>query len=226
MNTDRIELEQAIIGAVVLETRYDQVSSILRRINFESKEHQAIWGGIQHLAGNYRPYDMITLTRHLHQHAGRPGYNWAQEIADCTARVCDGESLIAHAFSLLEQDIKHKYLKLLRLWVQHHQNDLDYCAVMQLIINQFTQPQNDIFIVMRKAANVFKASQLEDEAQATEELLNNIDMKADHIKDLGEFQLLISRLKRLCQRTSIGLTAEQQEKVLQLINTFNNTILT
>lgn len=93
-----IELEQAVLGALMLEKdAYTAVCDLLKPDSFYEPAHKVIYSAIQSLGASQRPIDMLTVTEQLRlddtlAKAGGPMY-----ISELTSRVASGANIEFHA---------------------------------------------------------------------------------------------------------------------------------
>lgn len=226
---NRIELEQAIIGAVVLETRYDQVGNILKPSNFTAKKedthanYQLIWSTIKEQAEADNPYDIITIANKLKQKR-LPTGNYSYELALCTSQVNSGASLIEHAIILLETDIREKLVKQLMAFQASNRN-INYRAMLQEILNHVQDPSEDIFDVVDSAEHYFAANGMKEEAEKMREFNLKVELRADQIRKNFPIINSLERLQRTAQ-LELSIPEKSRMQLSLLINGISQLLTT
>ncbi len=101
-----IELEQAVLGALMLEKdAYTRVCDILRPESFYEPSHQKIYEAIQTLGARQQPIDMLTVTEQLRLNDTINDIGGAVYISELTSRVASAANVEFHA-----RIIAQKYL--------------------------------------------------------------------------------------------------------------------
>ncbi|GAD04725.1 replicative DNA helicase [Porphyromonas crevioricanis] len=106
-----IELEEAVLGAILLEKdAYSSVSDLLKPSTFYLKIHQLIYEAIVSLASKQKPIDLLTVTEELRRtekldEVGGPSY-----IASLTLRVAGSANLEYHAAILAQKSMSRQLI--------------------------------------------------------------------------------------------------------------------
>jgi replicative DNA helicase len=107
------ELEEAIIGAIMLEPKaYDIAAEILKPESFYVEAHQKIFRAFQFLDNNQQPIDMLTTVEALKvmeelEFVGGPYF-----IAKITNNVVSGANIEIHSRIVLEKYIMREMIRL------------------------------------------------------------------------------------------------------------------
>lgn len=106
----RQQLENSIIGAVLLESH--AVSEVIDLLNVRSftGKRSTIWQAIIHLHQQGQPIDPITVTHHLTK--ADPTTHWAWEVVSTTATVNSTANIRTHAICLVELSITIQFLQI------------------------------------------------------------------------------------------------------------------
>lgn len=114
MSTDKllpqaVELEEAVIGALMLEVdAWDQVSEILRAEAFYAQKHGIIFNAIKRLKTRGNPVDILTVTEELKRSAELGGVGGAYYISQLTNRVASTANIDYHARIIVQKYIQRK----------------------------------------------------------------------------------------------------------------------
>lgn len=106
-----IELEEAVLGAVMIEKdAINEVSDLLREESFYMDKHQRIWRAIITLDQNQSPIDLLTVTEQLRKNgdlemAGGPFY-----VAQLTNKVASAANIKYHAHIIAEKLIQRQLI--------------------------------------------------------------------------------------------------------------------
>ncbi len=93
-----IELEQAVLGAMMLEKdAYTKVCDILKVDSFYSPEHRKIYEAIQTLGARQQPIDMLTVTEQLRLNGTLEEVGGPLMISELTSRVGSAANVEFHA---------------------------------------------------------------------------------------------------------------------------------
>lgn len=142
----RVQLEQTIIGACLLENGYDRIAGVLSPKTFTSSiqyNHQVIYKAIEALYPD-RPVDPLTVTHELNQ----PSY--ASYLAHCSSLVSSSANLRYHAFILLQLSMRDALIQTLSK-ASEKELSLTTKAALQEIIDECLDSDNDILELYEKA---------------------------------------------------------------------------
>ncbi len=105
------ELEQAVLGAIILERdAYAKVSNILRPEVFYKPIHEKIFEAITKLEEDEEPIDLHTLTQRLRKMGHLEDVGGPVYLAELTGRVTGAANLEYHAHIILEKYLRRKLI--------------------------------------------------------------------------------------------------------------------
>lgn len=190
MDNFRLDLEQTIIGACLLENGYSRIASVLTYRNFTTTEyydHRLIFEAIERLYPA-RPIDLITVVHEVN----RNGY--AYYLAGCAAKVCSSDNLQYHALILLQLGMRDTLIQLLDKARGSHVSNTTHAAIQE-IIDECLDTGNDIVQIYHLALIHLEAigaeSFIVDEVRS---LHHKIDKKVNYIKSQVHVDSLIKNL--------------------------------
>lgn len=146
------EIEEAILGALMIEVCYGRVAHVLRPENFSSKKHQLIYTTISNMFPTSR-IDILTVTQQLRntgllEDAGGPWY-----ITQLTNRVASAANIECHALILLQTDIRFKYIDLLQSLLTNNNFALD--KTIADVVETLYESSTDIFDCLEFSIELF-----------------------------------------------------------------------
>lgn len=210
----RIELERCIIGAVMLENRYDQVGNILRPSNFtklKTIDYQLIWREIALLAESEKHYGPKSMSHHLMK---MHKVNYSYELAVCTSLIISTQTLSHMAMELLEVDIRSKLSQQIGKWMSEN-NEIKYRALLQEILTHIENTKEDVFEVIDSAEHFLTAFGYEKESQFIKAYNVKLDLRARMIKSEWPILKMLDRLERAASlEVTIPESARHQLKLL------------
>lgn len=107
-----IELEEAVIGAVLIEKEaYSEISTILRSESFYKEAHSIIWDSITYLANNSYPIDVLTVTEHLRKTGKIEQVGGAYYISTLINKVSSSANIEYHARIILQKWMARKMIE-------------------------------------------------------------------------------------------------------------------
>jgi hypothetical protein len=132
------ELETAILGAIILESRSPgvlSVLSILRADHFYSEAHQHIYSAIQNLQKeNGKPLDMYTVIERLRKKGHIEAIGGAYYIAELTARVSSAANIEYHARIVIEYAVKRFLITVAqRIMIEAYDDRTDAIELLEAI---------------------------------------------------------------------------------------------
>jgi replicative DNA helicase len=108
-----IELEEAVLGAMMLEKhKLSEVIEILKPEVFYKEEHGRIFAAIQHLFGQVRPVDILTVTEELRKRGELELVGGPYYIATLTNRVVSSANIEWHARILIQKFIQRELIRI------------------------------------------------------------------------------------------------------------------
>jgi len=212
MDSFRLNLEQTIIGACLLENGYSRVAGVLSARNFSQTEynnHQLIFEAIERLYP-LRPVDLITV---IHE-VNKRGY--AYYLADCMAKVCSADNLRSHALLLVQLSMRDALIQTLDKARSKHFSNSTHCAIQE-IIDECLDSGNDILEIYPKALIHLEKIGAEDFILADVRKLNeSIDRKCATIKAQAHIDCLINNLNQLSNSGSNTITRLTLARLIEL----------
>ncbi|SDM26583.1 primary replicative DNA helicase [Siphonobacter aquaeclarae] len=102
-----IELEEAVLGAVMLERdALTAVVDILKPESFYREAHQKIFTSVLSLFNNSEPVDLLTVTQRLRNDGTLEFAGGAAYLAELTSRISSAANVEAYARKIAENSIK------------------------------------------------------------------------------------------------------------------------
>ncbi|MEO6832035.1 MAG: DnaB-like helicase N-terminal domain-containing protein, partial [Chitinophagaceae bacterium] len=131
-----IELEEAVLGAVMLETdKLAEVLEIIQSVDcFYVDAHQKIYGAIRRLFDKGSPVDMLTVTEELRKSDELEIVGGAYYVARLTMSVVSSAHVEAHARIVMEKFIQRELIR-----------------ISNMISNEAYEDSTDVFDLLDKA---------------------------------------------------------------------------
>ncbi len=107
-----IDLEEAVLGAVMSETTALPQINFLRHEHFHIEAHSLIYGAVEALAAQKLPIDMRTVVIELRKTGHLEIVGGAHYVAELASRVSSAANIVYHARILIEQYIKRQIITL------------------------------------------------------------------------------------------------------------------
>lgn len=105
-----IELEQAILGAVILESKAIDRVKILKPSHFYLDSHQTIFRAILHIHSTGEAIDMLTVVAQLRAEGKLEQVGRAAYIAELTSSVSSSANIESHARIVMEMAVKRQLI--------------------------------------------------------------------------------------------------------------------
>ena len=107
-----LPLEEAVLGAVMLDKSALGKVSFLKGIHFYREEHRLIWDAFKHLASNSKAIDLLTVMEELKlmgelESIGGPAY-----LAELTHRVASSANIEYHARIVVQKFISREIIRI------------------------------------------------------------------------------------------------------------------
>jgi replicative DNA helicase len=202
MDNYRLELEQTIIGACLLEDAYQHVAGIITYKNFKAggtQDHQAIFKAFEEMYP-LEPIDPLTVTHKLR----KPFY--ASYLVQCTSKVVSSLHLTGHAFILIQLSMRDVLIHLLNTQSQKEFSTVTKAAINE-IIDECLDGSNDILTIYEKTPEYLKSIGSEENLiHQLENLGAQFISKLKSIKNKAHVDSLFNNLKNL-QKNSIDVTS-------------------
>lgn len=107
-----LELEEGILGALMLEKKALSIVAILKPEDFYAESHVLIYKAICQLVTDSQPVDIITVTIQLRKSGHLELVGGAYLIAEIISRVSSSANIEAHAYFLKELAMKRDLIRL------------------------------------------------------------------------------------------------------------------
>ncbi len=133
------EMEEAVLGAVMLEAGAIEKLSFLKPEHFYWEKNQHIWRACRGLLLNGHPIDMRTVVMALRKAGKIEEVGGAYYIAELTSKVSSAANIEAHARFVLEMAIKRRLIEM----AGH-------------IMNAGYDDTKDVFVMLDEAEEEFK----------------------------------------------------------------------
>ncbi|MCH7536177.1 MAG: replicative DNA helicase, partial [Bacteroidetes bacterium] len=172
MPPQAIELEEAVLGALMLERdALTTVIDILHPTSFYKEHNKKIFKAIQILFENSEPIDILTVTNQLKKDGDLEIVGGPYYITQLTNRVASASNIEFHARIILQKFIQRELIKISSETIQKSYEDttdvfelLDYVEKELFAIAEGNIRKNfdEIKVVLNKAiANIEKAQEQE-----------------------------------------------------------------
>ncbi len=138
-----IELEEAVLGAVMLESKaLTKVGPFLKPEHFYLESHSTIYGAIRSLTAQQHPVDMRTVVQELRNTGKLEIIGGAFYIAELTSKVSSSANVEYHAKVLLECYIKRETARVaMKLQVDAFDDTSDALELLQRSIDDLNALQ-------------------------------------------------------------------------------------
>lgn len=130
------ELEDAVLGAMILEVPSQVVISILEPIHFYKPENAIIFEAMKSMQKRKESIDMSSLVVFLRKTGVIEKIGGAHYIAELTARVASSANIEYHARVLIEMSIKRELIKMCGTVMQDSYGDSDFSEILDFIDGQ------------------------------------------------------------------------------------------
>ena len=108
-----IEIEEAILGAIIVEAKlFDDIIGIIRPESFYKESHQIIFSSIVELSEELKPIDMLTVISKLRGLGKLDEVGGSVYIAGLTQNIGSGAHVIEHARIVAEKFIRREIIRL------------------------------------------------------------------------------------------------------------------
>lgn len=194
-------MEQAILGACLIENSYPKVTDILSAKNFSKPQiseghlidHQEIFKSFERLYPQ-RPIDLITVCHEL------PGI--AHYLSQLSNMMCSSANICYYALLLLELDIRKNFIQLLNGRISSGQLNSTTATALQEIIDECLDRDADIFGII-EASEVYLQQILANDFLVNDikEFINNVEKRIQKIKRFSSIETLMNNLTNLSRTT-------------------------
>ncbi len=130
------ELEDAVLGAMILEVPAQVIISILEPIHFYKQENADIFEAIQMMQKRKESIDMMSLVVYLRKNGIIEKVGGAHYIAELTARVASAANIEYHARVLIEMSVKRELIKMCGTVMQDSYGGGDFSDILDFVDGQ------------------------------------------------------------------------------------------
>lgn len=154
-----IELEEAVLGACMLETTaYDNIGHVLTKECFYKDAHQIIFNAIEILAANSKPIDILTVTNQLKdtgelELVGGPYY-----ITQMTNRISSTANIEYHAMIIYQKYIQREMIRLSSELIQYAFEDTGFDEA-EISYNHATEILDNLLAGKRSDKTMYRVMQ-------------------------------------------------------------------
>jgi len=219
----RIETERAVLGAVLLEDKYQVAAKFLTPQNFLLKEHQLVFETLQSFYP-LKPNDILSLSRDLSEKypSSAPGMKWGVFLSELVANVISTANLEYQSLLVLEWDIIQKFLDLLNTQLQSLESNVFKSAVLE-VIGMVKDPEPidtnsklDSLSLVEQGFHYLKSINYPDELlKPLAQFSENITLRINKSKRMIYFDTLINQLFKFCE---IGSGSDRREAIRRCTN--------
>lgn len=197
----KLELQNAVAGAVMLENCYPQVAHVLKPINFSNTEifnYQELWAVIIEMYNENTPIDICTVTNAFFKKHHR---NEAWYITQMTNRIASAANIQYHAFIILQYDLQVKYEHLLHeVILQCKENEPTIKSALFEVSETIFLPEADIIEIIRGSIDWFRTLHIrEDLLEPITEFKKSFDARCDEIKKLPQAAYLFRQFRAIAE---------------------------
>jgi len=167
MPPQAIELEQSILGALMLEKdALTDVIDILKTSSFYEVAHQEIYAAILQLFNNSAPVDIRTVVNQLRKNGKLEAVGGAYYVTSLTARVSSAANIEFHTRAVLEYAIKRQLIQVATSIHKHAYDDtadvfmlLDHAeqALFEITDNNIRKNYTDMRSILSEAFKELEA---------------------------------------------------------------------
>lgn len=232
----RIEIERALLGAIIFCNAYAQVAHIINEKNFTSTseiKNREVFGVIKKMFPVV-PIDMITVLKQLSE--SYPDEEVGDWVFCCDGYVQSSQNAGYWALMLLQIDVTEKYKDVLIEWRDARVMDLDKveAAVLTEMLEEMKRGI-DIFDFISKSIQYFDLQKMDRERDAATFFNDSFDVRIKSIKQANTMKCILNNLFSMCKTvpehviqceifakaivdiTSTGMTNDRYVKAVSII---------
>jgi replicative DNA helicase len=149
-----IELEEAVLGACMMEPVYNEIGHLLSGDCFYKDAHQRIFRAIETLAAENKPVDILTVSSHLKQTGELETIGGPYYITTLTSRVASAANIQFHSMIVYQKFIQRQLI--------NHASQLmqvsfaDNFDEVQASYNMMTDVMDNMFAGKRTDRSIFE----------------------------------------------------------------------
>lgn len=149
-----VDLEEAILGALMVDRVEQQVFSMVRAEYFYKDSHQRIYQAIVQLRGEKTPVDILTVTAKLRSMGELEMIGGAYYITELTNRVASAANIEYHIRIVHEAFLKREIIRVGTVGIQESYDDTtDVFQIMILLLKELSDLKNNIYKRSEKRAD-------------------------------------------------------------------------
>lgn len=196
MMQNRIDIERAILGAIIFCDGYAQVAHILSPKNFTSTAEIHNREVYEVIAGLFpdRPIDMVSVLQELSVRYPKES-DIGHWVFSCDNYVSASSNITYWALILLQIDVTDKYRDQLIFWRDRRARDFDHTekGVLDEMIESI-RPGVDIFEFIEKSIEYFGTQNMQKEHDGAVNFSKDFLEKAQRIRRVGSINTILKHL--------------------------------
>lgn len=172
-----IELEEAILGAILIEKEaFEQIEEIIKSEDFYLEHHKVIFQAIKKLNTESRPIDMLTVTEALKSENRLAEIGGPVYIAQLTEKVASSAHIVFHATVIKQKSIERQTVIEARTIIQKINENEDIGDVL-FVSSKNLEDLQESLVGNTKGSHI--SSSLK---RATEEMHSRIELARKNIR--------------------------------------------
>ena len=222
-------MEEAVIGAVVLENYIPKGADLLKQTHFgvwqcywfgvstpTEVNHKMIWQAILDMYGNH-PIDLLTVSNYC---MGKWSVNVAAELAMMTSKVTCSANAGTHALMLIETDVEMKFLKMITTMSESGElSDSERMLLMEAH-KEIRQHEIDLFDGITAVKNMLRTYHFPERmVKKVVDFEMNVTEGIEGVKKNNANTLLFDNLMSMAKHK------ENKEDIINKINELKNLLL-
>lgn len=155
-----LDLEQAVLGAVLIDKDAINDLDMLESDCFHSEKNRVIWRAVQSLYQRREPVDLVTVTNEIRTFADEKVKPTALDLVDLSNRVASTANLEYHSRILLQYAMRRRLIKMaVEVQANAMRDDLDPFEISDQasgILNGIAGPVTNTTTLAESAVNALK----------------------------------------------------------------------
>lgn len=166
-----VDLEEAVLGAVLLESdSFDLISNVTKEDHFYKEQNGIIFKAIMAVAGRHEPIDILTVTQELKRTGELELVGGSFYVSSLTNRIASCANIETHARIVAQMYYKRRMIMIgTNMIKQAYDDSTDCFELIDFSANEISNVLNDIEVKQAKSISQIRDEVLEGCAQA----LNN-----------------------------------------------------
>lgn len=139
--TNNLNAERSVLSTIMMyEDKYDVISGMIGKDDFESTAHQAIYAAITELAEQNQPHDLLMVSDLLESRAGNIDFSHMNKrLAEAAAApAAMPKSLIAHAELIRASALRRKSLQAAKRAIEQLENNESTDEVNNTLVSELS----------------------------------------------------------------------------------------